>query len=237
MKEKLKAIVKILSIPLLLMLGYLSVLVLWDLFQLPKGEQLVSLTKDWFAHYGLWLVFVSALLEGTLILGQYYPGGLVIFLGVISAGHNWPRVAAVVAVVSLSFFIGYTIDYAVGKYGWYKLLLKFGLKKSLENAQAKLQKHQLNAVFFTYWEPNLASIVATAAGTLQIPLLKFSVYSAVGIIIWNTFWGALVASLGDKALEIMGIKWVLIVFGAWVGILLIKHYIFDKRKNSTLNIP
>lgn len=239
MKNNLVNLIKILSAPLALLLAYLLVLLLWRILGLPKEDALIETTKNWFNHYGLWVVFVSAVLEGTLILGQYYPGGLVIFLGVITAGHSIPKIILVVAVVSLAFLIGYSLDYFIGRYGWYKLLLRFGLKKSLDKAQAKLQKHELNAVIFSYWEPNLASITATAAGILQVPLARFSLHSAVGIIVWNAFWGTLVASLGSKALELIGLKWVLIIFSAWVMILLVKHYAFDKRVQGQLplNIP
>ena len=239
MKQGLKNIIKILSAPLALLAAYLFVLLLWRVLGLPKEEVLIETTKNWFNHYGLWVVFVSAILEGTLILGQYYPGGLVIFLGVIAAGHDIPKIIQVVAVVSLAFLIGYSIDYLIGRYGSYKLFLKFGLKKSLDKAQGKLQKHELNAVMFSYWEPNLASITATAAGILQVPLAKFSLHSAIGIIIWNAFWGTLVASLGAKALQLIGLKWVLIIFSAWVIVLLVKHYAVDKResKQQPLNIP
>lgn len=224
-----------LSIPLSLMAVYILVYLFWSYFNLPKDEQLIEITTNWFQHYGLWVILISAILEGTLILGQYYPGGLVIFLGVISAGRDIPRVIAVVSVVSLAFVIGYTIDYLIGKYGWYKLLLKFGLKKSLDTAQSKLQKHEFNAVFFTYWEPNLASITATAAGILQIPLKRFFLHSLVGIIIWNTFWGTLVSALGITALKLTGLKWALIIFVGWIAIILIKHFLFDKKQ--PLNIP
>ncbi len=239
MKQGIKNVIKILSAPLALLAAYLFVLLLWRALGLPKEDVLIETTKNWFDHFGLWVVFVSAILEGTLILGQYYPGGLVIFLGVIAAGHDIPKIIQVVAVVSLAFLIGYSIDYLIGRYGWYKLFLKFGLKKSLDKAQDKLQKHELSAVIFSYWEPNLASITATAAGILQVPLVKFSLHSAAGIIIWNAFWGTLVASLGAKALQLIGLKWILIIFSAWVIILLVKHYAFDKRgpKQLPLDIP
>lgn len=239
MKQGLKNIIKILSAPLALLAAYLFVLALWRVLGLPKEELLIEATKTWFNQYGLWVVFLSAIAEGVLILGQYYPGGLVIFLGVIAAGHDVPKIIQVVAVVSLSFFIGYSLDYFIGRYGWYKLFLRFGLKKSLDKAQSKLQKHELSAVIFSYWEPNLASITATAAGTLQVPLVKFSLHSAIGIILWNIFWGTLVASLGAKALRLIGLKWVLIIFFAWVLILLVKHYAFDQRRAKQLppNLP
>ena len=234
MKVKFKEILQVLSIPLSLIAVSLTVYIIWGVLDWPRGQELTDLTEGWLEKYGLWIIFISAIIEGVLILGQYYPGGLVIFLGVIAAGKNIPLVIGVVAIVSLAFFIAYTINYLIGKYGWYRLLLKFGLKKPLDNAQKKLSKHELNAVIFSYWEPNLASVTATAAGILQIPLSRFALHSALGIVIWNVFWGTLVFTLGSSALNLMGLKWILAVFVIWITVIVIKH-IFDKRKSAVVS--
>ncbi len=234
MNPKLKEIFKILSIPLILMAIYMAMWAIWKILGLPSDDELVVVVKQWFAHYGLWIVFVGALIEGFLLLGQYFPGGFIIFLGVISAGKNIEQAAWVVFIVSVAFFIAYTLNYLLGKYGWYKLLIKFGLGQSLEKSKAKLIKQGMNAVFFSYWEPNLASITATAAGVLQIPLKKFSLYSAAGIIIWNVFWGFLIYSLGESALKIIGVKYVVIVFAVWVTVLVVKKYFFNKKDNNSI---
>jgi len=162
-------------------------------------------------------------------LGQYFPGGTIIFLGVISAGQDMYKATEVVLIVAIAFFISYTLNYIVGKYGWYNLLIKFGLKNSLENAKGKLNKQGLNAVIFSYWEPNLASITATAAGVLKVPLANFLLYSFIGIVIWETFWGTLVFFMGNAALKLMGIKYVLVIFACWVSIILIKDLFFNKK--------
>lgn len=229
MNPKIKEILKLLTIPLILLGIYLSMYVVWKVLNLPSDDQMLIIVREWFARYGLWIVFISALIEGFLLLGQYFPGGFIIFLGVISAGKNIPRATEVVLVVSLAFFIAYTLNYLVGKYGWYKLLVKFGLKKSLDDAQEKLVKQGLNTIFFSYWEPNLASLTATAAGILQVPIKKFSMYSAIGIILWNIFWGTLVYVLGESALKIAGLKYVLIIFSIWILIIILKKYFMSKR--------
>lgn len=204
-------------------------LVIWKLLKLPTDDQLIVIIKSAFEKYGLWIVFISAFVEGFLLLGQYFPGGTIIFLGVISAGKNIPRTVEVVFVVSIAFIIAYTLNYLVGKYGWYRLLVKFGLGRSLEESKQKLEKQGLNAIIFSYWEPNLASITATAAGILKISMKKFQTYSIIGVVVWNIFWGILVFSLGNKALEIIGLKYVLVIFVVWVIIILIKDYLKKRR--------
>lgn len=223
---RIKETLKLLSIPLILMGIYLSMYAIWRVFDLPRDEHLLAVVKGWFLEYGLWIVFLGALIEGFLLLGQYFPGGFIIFIGVISAGSNIPSVIRVVSVVCLAFFISYTLNYLVGKYGWYKLLAKLGLAQSIEESKDKLTKQGLNVIFFSYWEPNLASLTATAAGILHVPLVWFSLYSAVGIILWNTFWGALVYNLGESAIKLVGFKYILIVFLIWAIFLILKNRLF-----------
>lgn len=232
MNPRIKNSLKLLTVPLILFAIYLSMVAAWKIFGLPTDDEQFEVIKQFFTTYGLWVVFIGALIEGFLLLGQYFPGGFIIFLGVISAGKDIPRAIEVVAVVSLAFFISYTLNYWVGKYGWYNLLIKFGLKTALENAKEKLAKQGLNAVIFSYWEPNLASLTATAAGILRISLKQFLIYSTIGIIIWNTFWGTLVFSLGDNALELIGFKYVIIIFLGWFGVLLLKKYLSDRKNKA-----
>ena len=229
-----KNVFKLLSIPLLLLGLYLLLALIWRIFHLPTDKALFEVLKGYFTEYGLWLIFFGAIIEGFLLLGQYFPGGLIIFLGVITAGHDIKRVVLVVFLVCVSFLISYSLNYVVGKYGWYKLLVKFGLKDSLDDAKRKLIKHEFNAIFLSYWEPNLASITATAAGVLFIPFKRFFLYSLFGIIFWNTFWGTLVASLGENAIKIMGIKYVLVIFAVWITIILVKRFFFEKTTEESL---
>lgn len=230
--QKLREIFKLLSVPITLFAVYLGVLLVWKALGLPDGDQLIGLVKGYFARYGLAVVFISALIEGFLIVGQYFPGGTIVFLGVITAGRNIPRVAEVVVVVMVAFFIAYTFNYLVGKYGWHRILLKFGLRDSLERAKQKLEQQGLNAIILSYWEPNLASITATAAGTLYVPLKKFQLFSAIGIVVWETFWGVLIYFLGNAALAIIGLKYVFIIFIAWIGIILLRQYIIGATRRT-----
>lgn len=234
MNKTTKDYLKLLIIPAALFVIYLTMFLFWKLFSLPPPEQLVNIVKNYFDKYGLIVVFISALIEGTLLIGQYFPGGFIIFLGVITAAGDVLRASKVVLIVSLAFVIAYNLNYAMGKYGWYKILIKFGLKKPLESAQSKLNKHGLKAVLFSYWEPNLASITATGAGILNLPLSKFNLYSLIGIIFWNSFWGILIFKLGENALKLTGLKYIAIIFVIWIGIIIISEFI-RRKKEATLN--
>ncbi len=224
-----KTLLKLLLAPLTLLGIYLLVVLVWGLAGLPSDDRLLLIIQGYFAKYGLWIVFAGALIEGFLLLGQYFPGGFVIFIGVISAGRDAARVIETIFVVSLAFFISYFLNYWVGKHGWYRLIVKMGLKKTLEDSKSKLIKQGMNAIIFSYWEPNLASITATAAGVLHVPLRKFLIFSAIGIIFWNSIWGTLVFILGESALKIIGLKYIIGIFLIWAAVILIRHYLLSRK--------
>lgn len=225
-----KSILKAIAVPLSFLVVYLTLIALWETFGLPPQEELIKIIKNYFVGYGLWVVFVGALVEGVLLLGQYFPGGFIIFLGVISAGRDIPRVINVVLLVSTAFFVAYYLNYLMGKYGWYRLFLKFGLKNSIESSQKRLSKHALKGILASYWEPNLASITATAAGILQIPLKIFLTYSLIGIAVWNTFWGTFVFIMGDVALKLAGRKYLISIFLIWILIVGMASLVKARKK-------
>src|SRR3989338_10846595 len=101
-----KNILKALSIPAVLLVFTLTYWVLWNVFNLPKGQELVPIITKFFNHYGLFVVLICAILEGALLIGNYFPGGVVIFLSVVVAGRDIPKVIMTVAVVALGFFMG-----------------------------------------------------------------------------------------------------------------------------------
>lgn len=228
-----KNILKALSIPFTLLALSLAYNLLWDILGWPKGDKLIAVVTDFFNHYGLWMVFVCSILESALLVGNFFPGGVIIFLSVIAAGHNIPRVVLTASIVSVGFFFGYYIDYLLGKYGWYKLLVKFGMQKQIDQAQEKLIKHSFNAIILSYWEVNLASITATAAGILRMDVKKFLLESTISIIVWNIFWTILVVSLGKKALDLItNLIYVIPVIAVWILVVVLKHY-FQSKKNPT----
>lgn len=212
-----KNILKKVALPLLFLGVFLSLYLVWKILGLPPEDGLIQMAREYFERYGLLVVFISAVIEGLLLVGWYYPGSLVIFLGVIFAGKDIPRVIAVVSVVTIGLFIAGIINFFVGRHGWYRLLLVFGLKEPLESAQHRLTKYGLSAIFISYWHPNLAALTSTSAGLLQFPFRKFFMYSLCATILWNIFWGALVYFLGEASLSLVGLRFVIIAVIVWIA--------------------
>lgn len=203
-------------LPLSILGVFLLIYLAWRFFGLPPEEKIIEIARFYFDQYGLVILLVSALIEGTVLVGWYYPGSLIIFLGVILAGKDVSRVAEVVTVITAGLFFAYILNFLLGKYGWYRLLLKFGLREALGDAKERVTKHGLVAIFMSYWQPNLAALVAISAGILDFSFKKFLIYSLVAAALWNTFWGVLVYFVGKSALSLVGIRFVLLAIFLWV---------------------
>lgn len=219
----MQSYLKIVALPLTLFIIFLIFFLIWKISGLPNEKELTETAKEYFEKYGLITVFVSAILEGMLLVGLYYPGSLVIFLGVIFAGDDIMRVTETVIVVTAGLYIAYLISFMLGKYGWHKLLLAFGMEEQIENAKKRLTKYGLGAIMLCYWHPNLAAVTATAAGTLDYSLRKFLFYSTVSVVLWSTFWGTVAYFMGEAALALMGLRFALIVIIVWIIFAIIRN--------------
>ena len=224
-----RSIAKLLAVPIVIIALYLLLALLEHLFHFSSRDIFLGFLTRQFDRHGYWLVFVAALLEGVLIIGNWFPGGVVIFIGVISAGQDIKRVVIVVSLVCVAFFISYFLNYLMGRYGWYKLFVGLKLGKSLEKARRRLERHSFNAIILSYWEPNIASVTATAAGILFLPLKIFLPYSFFAIIMWNTAWGVTVHVLGERALKLTGKKYIIGAVLIWMAIIVVKESIKAKK--------
>lgn len=225
----IKTIWKVARFPLLGLVVLLSLYVAWVLFDLPPREETIAIITEYFARYGFWVVLIGSFLEALLLIGWYFPGSLIIFLAVILAPTPWDAVIAVV-LVTIGLYSGYIVNFFLGKYGWYRLLLMFGIRESLQEAQEKLSKYGIRAIFLSYWNPGLASFTATAAGVLQYNFFRFLIFSLIAVSVWNIFWGTLVYSLGERALDTI-LTWPFIIFTifVWIGVRYVDNLMSAKR--------
>ncbi|MDQ5922398.1 MAG: rane-associated protein [Patescibacteria group bacterium] len=217
-------ILKKIKLPLVLILISVFFILIWKLLGLPSEEVLFDMAKEYFLKYGIITVLIASIIEGMLVVGWYLPGGLVIFLGVILASGNPDRAISSVVATIVGLCIAYTVNYFLGKHGWYKLLVVFGLKGSLEKAEGKFEKYGYKAVILSYWQPNLGALVSTSAGILQASFRKFFFFSTLATILWSVFWGTIAYFLGQKILEYLGMVFFGLM-GVWIISIIVGHYL------------
>jgi len=197
-----KYYLKLFSLPLSFLFLFLSLQLIWNIFNLPSTEVLLAQVKFWFDLYGLPVLFISAFVEGMLLVGGYFPGVFVIFVSVLLA-NSVPQAIIAVTIGTLGLFLAHLANYALGKYGWHKLLVKFGGTASLEESKEKLIKKGPWVIFGSYWLPSMGAFTDTAAGIINMPFRTFATYALFAGIFWNSLVGSIVYVVGLPALVIV----------------------------------
>jgi membrane protein DedA with SNARE-associated domain len=226
----LRRALKIIAFPLAVLAVFGLLYAVWRALDLPPEETMAAAAKSYLDRYGVVIVLVSAYLEGLLLIGWYFPGTLVIVLALIFAAPHPARFALVAATAGTGLLSAFVTNFFAGKYGWYRLLLAFGMREPVENAQRRLTRYGLSAIFTTYWQANLASCISTAAGILQFPPSRFLAYSLAAEAMWITFWASLIFFLGSAALTLVGFRMVLFLIMLWIAVRLIYRWKFEEKR-------
>lgn len=198
------------------------------MFGIPEQQDIINGAFGLFDLYGYWFVALAAFLEGILLVGLYFPGSVVLVLGVVAAGRSDKlEVWAVALVIMIAFYLSALLNYALGRYGWYHVLAKFGLQKPIGKMEARLKKHGQKILFSTYIHPNLGTFTATAAGILKMSFSIFALFSLLAIIFWNTIWTFVVMVVGEAAVKYLDMRYFVMIF---VTFALVKYYRDEKKK-------
>jgi membrane protein DedA with SNARE-associated domain len=172
----------------------------------------VNLLSQW----GYAGVFLLMTLEGATLP---VPSEIVLpVTGFLVYNHTldfWPAVL----VASLGGLLGTIIDFSIGYYLGRPAVIRYGRKIRLSEqklmiAEKWFAKHGSAAVLIARFVPLLRTVIAFPAGIAKMKIGKFLVFSAVGIVIWDTIliylgvlagqnYTAIVSSL-DATLPLIG---------------------------------
>lgn len=223
MKKKLKEFLEYIKIPLVFLVIAILFVLLYKLLGLPSPDELVELAKNYYSRYGYWVVLFGALIEGALFVNWYLPGSIIMVLGVLFAKQNNQNIVLVIILIMLGFLTTSILNYFLGKYGWYHLFLKLGLKEPLEEIKKKVENKGLQIIFATYFHPNVGALTATSAGILKLDFKKFLLYSLIAIILWNALWAVLVYFSGPIIIKLLSQRLLIPILILWLIYLTIRY--------------
>lgn len=147
-----------------------------------------SAISAYFENYGLLFFFILIFLEHLSLPGL--PAGVVMpsmgFLVSQSGTHfGYALFLSVVAGMAGSTIL-YFIGYFLGKplLSWIHRR-QFKINSSLVKIEGYFGKYPSKAIFICRILPVIRTLVSFMGGTLKIDFLTFSIYSAMGILLWN----------------------------------------------------
>jgi len=194
--------------------------------QIRDVSNIVQFAEEIYGAYGYYLIFLGALVEGTFIIGLYIPGSLIVFLGVSLAKLGITTFPMVILVGTLGFCAGYSINYFLGRYGWYRIIEGIGFEKQIDKAKVNLRKHYDKALFWGYVMPSTGALLSTASGIMRVPFRHFLIKTVSIQLFWSLLLGGLAYIFGLTFIHMF-----LVYFGL-IAFLTIGVYLFRKWRKK-----
>ena len=187
---------------------------------------------DLLATYGYVAVFFFIAIEST---GIPFPGETMLITAAIYAGHmHRLNIVLVIAAAAAGAIIGDNLGYAVGHWGGYRLLRRYGRyirlhEKRLKLGQYLFLQHGGKVVFFGRFISILRTYAAFLAGTNRMPWWRFLVFNAAGGIVWATVFGTGAYVLGT---QIHNLSRTATIVGGTLAVVGIVAFIIFLRHNE-----
>ncbi len=132
-------------------------------------------------------------IAGVMLLETVFPpipSEIVLPLAGYEVARGGLSFVPVVLVATLGSLLGAYVLYGLGRYGGRRAVLRFGRVlrvgvPELDRADRWFERWGDRVVLLARMVPLARSVVSIPAGTTRMPLVRFSVLTAVGSLVWN----------------------------------------------------
>ena len=163
--------------------------------------------KSWIDNYGYEAVFALVGLES---IGVPLPGETALITAALYAATTHRlSIAIVVAVAAAGAIIGDNIGFALGRWGGYAILRRYGKYIRFDERRLKIgryifQQHGGKVVFIGRFIAVLRTYAAFLAGTNRMAWPRFLVFNAAGGITWACAVGLAYYYIGSAVKNVRG---------------------------------
>ena len=164
----------------------------------------IEAIMDYFVKYGGVAIFVIVLLEYLNLPG--FPAGVIMPLaGVWAAKGNIHFILAILITVAAGLtgsLILYWIGYTGGDFVLKKYLNKFPKQRPMiEKKLEWVRERGSMGIFLSKLIPMIRTLISIPAGVSKMNLVKYTVSSTLGILVWNLFFVGAGYFLGDTVMK------------------------------------
>ncbi len=158
------------------------------------------------SQYGIIFIFFIVFLEYLNIPG--IPGGIILPLAGMWASNSGVNIFIVLGISVIAGVIGSWVLYFLGRRGGNffieKYTRKFPKHKPIINkSMDKLRVYGNLGVFLCKFIPTVRTLISIPAGVLKLDFVKYTVYSTLGILIWNGVFIGAGYMFGDTVLQVL----------------------------------
>ncbi len=167
----------------------------------------ISAISSYFLRYGEAAIFVIVLLEYMNLPG--FPAGVIMPLSGVMAARGRIGFGRVMAVTVAAGLLGSLILYALGRVGGSCVLERYlrrhpEKRESLERKLEWVRRRGCVGVFIAKLLPAIRTIVSIPAGILRMNLVKYTLSSALGILLWNLVFVGAGYTCGEQVFALLG---------------------------------
>lgn len=164
----------------------------------------IDVIMDYFVKYGGVAIFVIVLLEYLNLPG--FPAGVIMPLAGVWAAkgniHFIPAILITVAAGLTGSLILYWVGYTGGDFVLKKYLDKFPRQRPvIERKLEWVRQRGSVGIFLSKLIPMIRTLISIPAGISRMNLVKYTVSSTLGILVWNLFFVGVGYFLGDAVLN------------------------------------
>lgn len=148
----------------------------------------IQTVLNYFNEYGLLFMFIIVFLEYMNLPGL--PAGIIMpAAGILIASNDMNFITALIVSV-IAGLLGSYVLYFIGFFLGHSVLDKFyrkyeKLRPSIDKAIGYTKKHGNKGVFIARLIPVARTLISLTVGTVRMNFILFSLYSVLGITIWN----------------------------------------------------
>lgn len=221
-------------LPFALGMAFLTFAFVYRSVDFPQPSELAEIGRSLYAEYGIIVLLIAAFIEGIFMVNFYFPGSFVILLAVFLSEKSPEALGAIVLWSVVGFLLATVINYVLGKYGFYRVVLWMGKKDTVKNMHKWLSKHGRWAIGLTAVHPNFLAIAVVCMGIAREGLLKTSAIVGVALIFWVSLWTIIIAAVVSKVnVEDPNQHWYIFgVFILWGLFLIAKRRIQQKKRKT-----
>lgn len=148
----------------------------------------IEAVLEYFSVYGIWFVFVIVFLEYLNLPGL--PAGIIMpAAGILIATSDWSFIyALVVSVIAglLGSIVLYYLGYFLGKPVVDKLCNRYPkMQGAMDKTFKYIDEYGNRGIFISRLIPMARTLISLVAGVFGTNIIKFIMYSTVGIALWN----------------------------------------------------
>jgi membrane-associated protein len=148
-----------------------------------------------FAHHAYFLTFFGALVENTIVLGFFLPGGAIVALAGAGGRQADLSLPALIVLAAAGMCAGAAVDYFLGRAGIARVLHHPWLGRwgprfatQLEECQPLLRRHGWWMMLMAHAFGTGRSSLAVAAGASGLPLWRFLLIEAPAALLWSAVY-------------------------------------------------